>query len=84
MMVHIVYVYGAMKELSQQELLLALKNALDVTWDEVAAHTGIAPRALKSYRLPVSSTGYRGMDKFVRDVAEKALFETKNKHGITA
>jgi hypothetical protein len=68
-----------MTELSQQELLLALKDALGTTWDDVAAKTGITPRALKSYRLPVSSKGARGMDKFVREAVEKTLSQTQKK-----
>lgn len=68
-----------MNELSQQELLLALKDALGVTWDDVALRTGIAPRALKSYRLPASSSGHRGMDKFVRDAVEKAFSQVQKK-----
>ena len=68
-----------MTELSQQELLLALKNALGGTWKEVAESTGITPRALKSYRLPESSKGSRSMDKFVRGAVEKAFLQTSQK-----
>ena len=64
-------------EFSQQDLLFALKNALGVTWVEVAARTGIAPRTLKSYRLPDSSNGYRGMDRFVRSAVEKAYTQAQ-------
>lgn len=68
-----------MTEQSQQELLQALKNALGGTWDDVAERTEIAARTLKSYRLPPSSKGYRGMDKFVRKAVEDALFDATQK-----
>jgi len=68
-----------MTERSQQDLLQDLKVALGGTWDEVAAQTQIAARALKSYRLPASSKGYRGMDKFVRKAVEDALVEASSK-----
>lgn len=68
-----------MTEQSQQELLQALKDALGGTWEDVAARTQIAGRTLKSYRLPSSSKGYRGMDKFVRKAVEDALFDVTQK-----
>ena len=68
-----------MTERSQQDLLQDLKDALGGTWDEVAARTQIAARTLKSYRLPPSSKGYRGMDKFVRKAVEDALSEASKK-----
>jgi hypothetical protein len=68
-----------MSEQSQQELLQALKDALGGTWDDVAERTQIAARTLKSYRLPSSSKGYRGMDKFVRKAVEDALFAANQK-----
>lgn len=64
-----------MNEKSQQELLQDLKEAMAGTWDDVAARTEIAARTLKSYRLPASSKGYRGMDKFVRRAIEGLLTE---------
>lgn len=68
-----------MTEQSQRELLQALKDALGGTWDDVAERTQIAARTLKSYRLPSSSKGYRGMDKFVRKAVEDALFDATQK-----
>jgi hypothetical protein len=68
-----------MTERSQQDLLQDLKDALGGTWDDVAIRTQIAVRALKSYRLPSSSKGYRGMDKFVRKAVEDALSEVSGK-----
>lgn len=73
-----------MTERSQQDLLQDLKEALGGTWDEVAARTQIAARTLKSYRLPPSSKGYRGMDKFVRKAVEDALSEVSRKGGKSA
>lgn len=68
-----------MKQQSQLELLQELKDAMGGTWDEVAARTDIAARRLKSYRLPESSNGYRGMDKFVRKAVEDILAEVRKK-----
>ena len=68
-----------MEELSQQELLQALKDAMNATWSGVSERTGIAPRTLKSYLLPAGSKGRRGMDKFVRDAVEKALLQEQKK-----
>lgn len=68
-----------MTEKSQQELLQALKDVLGGTWDDVAERTQIAARTLKSYRLPSSSKGYRGMDKFVRKAVEDLLFDATQK-----
>ena len=84
MMVHTVYTEKIMTELSQQELLQALKEALGATWDEVAEITGITPRTLKSYRLPASSSGVRSMDKIVRDAVENALIKAQKKNRKSA
>lgn len=73
-----------MTERSQQDLLQDLKIALGGTWDRVADQTQIAARTLKSYRLPPSSKGYRGMDKFVRKAVEDALSEASKKAGKSA
>jgi hypothetical protein len=62
-----------MTQQTQQELLKELKDALGGTWDDVAARTEIAARALKSYRLPTSSKGHRSMDKFARKAVEAIL-----------
>lgn len=72
-----------MTERSQQQLLQEVKDALGGTWNDVAARAGIAPRALKSYRLPAASKGYRTMDKFVRRAVQEVLDENKGleKHG---
>ena len=76
---HCVYLAGIMKDLSQQELLQALKGTMSTTWNGVSERTGIAPRTIKSYLLPDDSKGRRGMDKFVREAVEKALLQEQKK-----
>lgn len=58
---------------SQQDLLQATKNLLDVTWDELAEQAGIMPRALKNYRLPDTSKNHRGMPGLARRAVEQLL-----------
>lgn len=67
-----------MTERSQQDLLQDVKDALGGTWDDVAARTGITARTLKSYRLPPSSKGRRGMDRFIRKAVQDVLNELKS------
>lgn len=75
-----------MAEQSQQDLLQDVKDALGGTWGDVAARTEIAARTLKSYRLPPSSKGHRGMDKFTRKAVQDVLNELKSqgKSGVDA
>lgn len=68
-----------MKEQTQQEYLQAVKAELGVEWDALAEMAGIAPRALKTYRMPVESKNYRGMSPFVRDAIERVL-QAHRKH----
>lgn len=58
-----------MTEQTQQEYLKAAKATLDVEWDALAKLAGINPRALKTYRLPDSSKGHRGLP----DLARRAI-----------
>jgi hypothetical protein len=44
-----------MEENEQQAFLRQAKEALGLTWDDLARASGIAPRALKTYRMPVTS-----------------------------
>lgn len=60
-------------ELSQQEFLQAAKTQLDVTWDELAARAGIAPRALKNYRMPNTSQNHRNMPILARRAVQQLL-----------
>lgn len=68
-----------MEELTQQEYLKAVKAELGVEWDRLAELAGIAPRALKTYRMPVESKNYRGMSQFVRDAIERVLQEHRKR-----
>ena len=63
---------------SQQELLHAAKAALGLDWDTLALRAGIKPRALKSYRLPDSSNGFRAMPDLARAAVED-LVRTSSK-----
>ena len=55
---------------SQQKLLQAVKAELGLDWDTLALRAGIKPRALKSYRLPDASTGFRAMPELARAAVE--------------
>jgi hypothetical protein len=44
-----------------------------VTWDEFARTCGIAPRALKTYRMPSSSSDFHVMSNFIRDAIERKI-----------
>ena len=55
---------------SQQEFLNTVKGELGFDWDTLALRAGIKPRALKSYRLPASSNGYRAMPDLARAAVE--------------
>ena len=61
---------------TQKDYLQATKTALGAkTWDDLAEMAGVAPRALKTYRMPCSSDEYRGMPGPVRKVLELLLAE---------
>lgn len=70
-----------MSEQTQLEFLHAVKTELGVTWDELATLADIAPRALKTYRLPPASSEYRGMPKLaynaINGVLEKSRAKSK-------
>jgi hypothetical protein len=61
------------QEQSQQEFLHAAKAALGLTWDELAEQSGIAPRALKNYRMPDDSQNHRGMPSLARRAVQQLL-----------
>lgn len=61
------------KEPSQQEFLHAAKAALGLTWDELAEQSGIAPRALKNYRMPDDSQNHRGLPSLARRAVQQLL-----------
>ena len=62
---------------SQQAFLHAVKAELGVTWDALAVAAGIAPRALKNYRMPDGSQNHRGMPRLARRAIEQLLTENK-------
>lgn len=55
--------------MTQQEFLKDLKEKTELTWDAIAAASGVNARALKTYRMPESSKDYRPMP----NVAKVAL-----------
>ena len=52
-----------MPDHSQEDYLKTAKRELGLTWDELAAQAGIHPRALKTYRMPVTSKDHRARAK---------------------
>lgn len=66
-----------MTEQTQQEFLQAAKDAFGCTWDELAAMTGINPRALKTYRMPDESKDFRALNSLARDAVVRALKDNK-------
>ncbi|OLP04493.1 hypothetical protein [Rhodoferax antarcticus] len=62
----------------QKDYLQATKTALGAnTWDELAEMAGVAPRALKTYRMPEGSGDYRTMPRPMQKVFEMLLAEKK-------
>ena len=70
---------GREKVMTQQEYLRAAKEELGVLWDELADLAGIAPRALKTYRLPNESADHRGMPSLARRSIDQLLAEHRRK-----
>jgi hypothetical protein len=58
---------------SQQEFLHGAKAALGLTWDDLANQAGIAPRALKNYRMPDDSQNHRSMPSLARRAVQQLL-----------
>ena len=63
---------------TQKEYLLGVKQALEarigrLTWDDLATHAKIEPRALKAYRMPESSADYRAMPSLARQALDSLL-----------
>ena len=72
------FVYFMNTKSSQKEYLLGVKRALEarvgrLTWDDLAAHAKIEPRALKAYRMPESSADYRAMPALARQALDFLL-----------
>jgi len=65
---------------TQKDYLQATKTALGAkTWDELAEMAGVAPRALKTYRMPGDSKDYRAMQGPVKKVFEMLLEKNQKK-----
>lgn len=62
-----------MSKFSQQDFLKAAKAQLGLTWDELAEASGINPRALKTYRMPITSQDYRPMPDLARAAVSRLL-----------
>lgn len=60
-------------EPTQQKFLQDAKATLGLTWDALAEEAGIAPRALKNYRLPDESQNHRGMPNLARRAVQQLL-----------
>jgi len=58
---------------SQQAYLRAAKKELGLDWDSLAVRAGIAPRAMKNYRLPDASPGRRALPALARAAIEALL-----------
>lgn len=66
---------------SQKDYLQAAKTALGVkTWDDLAEKVGVAPRALKTYRMPEDSKDYRRMPGPVKKVFQMMLENNPKKN----
>jgi aspartate carbamoyltransferase catalytic subunit len=61
------------QEQAQQEFLQETKATLGLTWDELAEQAGIAPRALKNYRMPDGSQNHRSMPSLARRAVQQLL-----------
>lgn len=62
-----------MDENTQQAFLRHAKEALGVTWDELAEASGINPRALKTYRMPETSQDHRELPRLARAAIDRLL-----------
>ena len=62
----------------QQEFLKAAKDELGLDWDTLALKAGIAPRALKNYRLPTASAGHRALPPLARAAVEALLTDARS------
>lgn len=68
-----------MSNTTQQECLKSAKDALGVTWDELAKLSGINPRALKTYRMPDTSQDYRQLPALARAAIDRLVVKPKKK-----
>lgn len=69
---------------AQQAFLQAAKDALCMTWDDLAVAAGIVPRTFKNYRLPDDSKNHRAMPSLARDAVQRLLDDHAKKNRNTA
>ncbi|MCU6501951.1 hypothetical protein LPN04_29585 [Rugamonas sp. A1-17] len=69
-----------MTDQTQQAVLQAAKDELGVTWDELAELSDIAPRALKTYRMPPESKDHRTMPKLAFNAIDAAVKKYRNRN----
>lgn len=65
---------------TQQEFLQEAKATLGLTWDDLAEQSGIAPRALKNYRMPADSQNHRSMPSLAWRSVRQLLEEHAKKN----
>lgn len=64
--------------MTQKDYLQATKTALGAnTWGDLAELADVAPRALKTYRMPEASGDYRAMPSPVKKVFEMLIADKK-------
>jgi hypothetical protein len=68
-----------MSDTTQQDFLKDAKAQLGVTWDELAVASGINPRALKTYRMPVESKDYRALPDLARAAIVRLLEDRRGR-----
>ncbi|WP_146014063.1 hypothetical protein [Trinickia dabaoshanensis] len=68
-----------MEKCLQQAFLRRAKDALGLTWDELAGASGISPRALKTYRMPETSQDHRTLPNLSRAAIERLVQEKPGK-----
>ncbi|CAG9236986.1 conserved hypothetical protein [Paraburkholderia tropica] len=66
-----------MDESEQQAFLRQAKETLGLTWDDLARASGIAPRALKTYRMPETSKDFRALPGLARAAIERLVSDRK-------
>jgi hypothetical protein len=68
-----------MKDLDQLVFLKLIKSEMHVKWDELAKLANIHPRALKTYRMPLSSADHRKLPVESRVALFRVLTEFRAK-----
>lgn len=68
------------QEETQLQFLQEAKAMLSMTWDELAEQSGIAPRALKNYRMPAESSNHRAMPSLAWRSVRQLLDEHAKKN----